>query len=249
MHEAQFHDENSFITLTYDDAHLPYGGTLVPEHFIKFMKRLRKAIAPKKIRFYHCGEYGSKLSRPHYHALIFGHSFPEKRFLKESKSGHKIYRSDELDALWGFGYCQIGSVTAQSAQYCASYIMKKIGGDMAASHYRRVVPDTGEIIQLHPEYTTMSRMPGIGTQWYDQFSDDAFPSDFIVMDGKKTAVPKFYTRKLKKEDRDTHDDIKKQRRKKTMNREFIRHQHPPRLAVREEVTHARVNLFKRDLDE
>lgn len=248
MHEAQFHDENSFITLTYSDDKLPPGGSLNPAHFVAFMKRLRKSLGKKKIRFYHCGEYGENLHRPHYHALIFGHSFPDKQPLPaKTKSGMTSYRSESLDKIWGHGFCQIGTVTTKSAQYCASYIMKKITGDMADSHYRRVDPTTGEIIQVHPEYTTMSRMPGIGYQWFKQFKNDAFPSDFIVLDGKKSAVPKFYDKQLKKQDRDSHDDIKKSRRKKTMNREFIRHTSPSRLAVREEVITARKNLYKRDL--
>lgn len=248
MHEAQYHDATSFLTLTYSDENLPHGGTLVPDHFIKFMKRLRKSI-PTKIRFYHVGEYGDKLSRPHYHAVIFGHSFPDKKFAKKSNDGeHDIFTSAALDTLWGFGNCWVGSVTIKSAQYCASYILKKIGGDQAEEHYRRVIQDTGEVIQLHPEYTTMSRMPGIGQKWFEEFHSDAFPSDFVIMDGKKSGVPKYYATKLKKRDRDQFDDIKRSRRKKTLEREFIRHQSPARLSVREEVTKARKSLYKRNLE-
>lgn len=247
MHEAQYHDENSFITLTYDEYNLPPGGSLDPQHFVKFMKRLRKSLEPKKIRFYHCGEYGDQLGRPHYHALIFGHSFPDKKSVGTTKSGEEAYRSESLDKLWGHGFCQVGNVTVQSAQYCSAYIMKKIGGKMAPDHYRRFDQDSGEVFNLHPEYSTMSRMPGIGHQWFQDFEQDAFPSDFIIMDGKKSAVPKYYDKLLKKRDRDQLDDVKKSRRKKTMNKEFIRHTSPARLAVREEVTKARTTLHKRDL--
>lgn len=247
MHEAQYHDENQFLTLTYDDDKLPPGGTLVPEHFTLFLKRYRKYLFDRKIRYYHCGEYGDNLGRPHYHALIFGHTFSDRRWHSRSKSGHDIYTSPTLDKLWGHGFCQIGTVTLQSAQYVAKYIIKRITGDLAESHYTRVIPDTGEIIRLHPEYTTMSRCPGIGAQWFQDFKADAFPCDHIVMDGKKNGVPKYYTRQLKKEDQDTFNDVKKSRRKQQLQREVIRNNQPARLAVRETVKTAQVNLTKRDL--
>ena len=81
MHEASLHDENSFLTLTYSDENLPPGGSLHLPDFQNFMKRLRKSIAPKRVRFYHCGEYGDILSRPHYHALLFGYDFDDRKFL------------------------------------------------------------------------------------------------------------------------------------------------------------------------
>ena len=64
VHEASLHTANSFITLTYRNECLPGDGSVHPEHFQKFMKRLRKALPDVKIRFFHCGEYGSMLSRP-----------------------------------------------------------------------------------------------------------------------------------------------------------------------------------------
>ena len=77
MHEAEMQDNNSFITLTYDDQNLPRHGSLDKTHFQKFMKRMREHLSPLKIRFYHCGEYGEKYTRPHYHSLIFGYDFPD----------------------------------------------------------------------------------------------------------------------------------------------------------------------------
>ena len=73
-HEAQLHSDNCFITLTYDNAHLPSDFSLDKKHFSDFMKRYRKKFGPN-IRYFHCGEYGSKFGRPHYHACIFNHDF------------------------------------------------------------------------------------------------------------------------------------------------------------------------------
>jgi len=248
MHEAQLHEEKSFITLTYNEENLPPGGTLNPEHFVLFMKRLRKSLCAKKIRFYHCGEYGDELGRPHYHALIFGHSFPDKYQMPgKTKSGELRFRSPSLDKLWGMGNCEVGNVTLKSAAYCTGYIMKKINGQMAERHYQKLDLSTGEIHVLHPEYCTMSRMPGIGKLWYEKFKGDVFPHDYAVMSGIKSKVPTFYDKLLKKEDRDSYDDIKKNRKKKMQTRDVIRHSSPSRLAVRETVTKARINLYKRDL--
>ena len=69
--EAQMHKENCFLTLTYDDEHLPKGEKLEKEEMQKFWKRLRKATGTK-IRYYMAGEYGTEGGRPHYHACVFG---------------------------------------------------------------------------------------------------------------------------------------------------------------------------------
>ena len=58
IHEAQLHEDNSYITLTYDDDNLPANASLDKSDFQKFMKRLRKSLGDKKVRFFHCGEYG-----------------------------------------------------------------------------------------------------------------------------------------------------------------------------------------------
>jgi hypothetical protein len=73
-------------------------------HFQIFMKRLRHRVKPLKIRFFHCGEYGDKTRRPHYHALIFGYGFPDKKIFKKQKSGD-LFTSDVLTKCWGKGHC------------------------------------------------------------------------------------------------------------------------------------------------
>ena len=77
IHEAQLHKDNCFITLTYNDEHLPSPPSLSVRDFQLFMKRLRKRFG-KGIRFFHCGEYGEKYGRPHYHACLFGFDFPDR---------------------------------------------------------------------------------------------------------------------------------------------------------------------------
>ena len=93
VHEASLHSRNCFITLTYDDAHLP-GISLVPRDYVLFMKRLRKMFGAG-IRFFHCGEYGSINFRPHHHAIIFNFDFEDK-VLWSVRSGVRLYRSAAL---------------------------------------------------------------------------------------------------------------------------------------------------------
>ena len=154
-HEASLYQDNCFITLTYSDEHLPSDKSLHVDHFQKFMKRLRKRFG-EGVRYYHCGEYGEKYMRPHYHACLFNFDFPDKKIWKEN-NGNRLYISESLSELWPFGFVTIGDVTFESAAYVARYIMKKVNGDLAESHYERVDWDTGEVYHLKPEYTTMSR--------------------------------------------------------------------------------------------
>lgn len=180
VHEASLYKDNCFLTLTFDDEHLR-SNSLYPRDFTLFMKRLRKMYGAG-IRFFHCGEYGSINKRPHHHAIIFNFDFPDKIFWKPN-NGYPIYRSPSLEELWPFGYSSIGAVTFESAAYVARYIMKKITGDDAVSHYKGIIP----------EYVTMSRRPGIAYEWFRRFKDDVFPNDYVVIRNNiKARPPRYY---------------------------------------------------------
>lgn len=146
------------------------------------MKRLRFRFGAG-IRFYHCGEYGEKFARPHYHACLFNFNFPDRKLWK-TVGENRLYTSDALSELWPFGFSTIGAVTFDSAAYVARYITKKITGDRAESHYNG----------RKPEYTTMSRRPGIGKPWFDRYKGDVFPSDEVVIRGRAMRPPKYYDR-------------------------------------------------------
>lgn len=242
------HDENSFITLTYAPEHLPPFGTLVKKHFQDFMKRLRKSVSPKRIRFFHCGEYGDANARPHYHALIFGHDFQDKKPWKKSHDGSQLFTSKILEDLWGFGHCSIGTVTFESAAYVARYVMKKVNGDEAEYYYTVLDRDSGELVPIQPEYITCSNRPGIGQAWFDKYQADVFPDDFVVVEGRKIKVPRYYDKLLRRKEADELQRLKKLRLKKSINRKNIWNNRPDRLAVREEVTKARTNLSTRNVD-
>lgn len=235
VHEASLHDENCFITLTYDNEHLPPDGSLKVEDFQKFMKRLRKHFNGERIRYYHCGEYGDRTNRPHYHALLFGIDFRDKSLFRISPSGEKLYRSPTLERLWPFGYSTIGNVTFESAAYVARYIMKKVTGEKAEEHYQGRTP----------EYTTMSRRPGIAAGWYEKYKDDVYPRDEVIMRGKPMRPPKFYDRLYEIDDEVGYELVKA--RRKAEAKKYADNQTPERLRVREAVKKAQISRLVRPL--
>lgn len=244
MHEAQLHTDNCFVTLTYDNEHLPETGSLDKRHFQLFMKRLRRSVEPKKVSFIHCGEYGDNLGRPHYHALIFGHDFTDKtRWIKRGE--YQSFRSETLEKLWGMGLCELGTLTFQSAAYVARYCIKKVHGPEAVGYYQKINPSTGEIHDVLPEYLTCSTRPGIGKGWYEKFKTDIFPCDYMLVAGKKIKLPAYYEKLHKRDAADALKDVKKSRFKKAIK--TLKNATPARLAVRKEVKLAQLKQLKREL--
>ena len=242
LHEASLWPDNIFITLTYDNEKLPQYGSLNPKHHQDFLKRLRSKIAPKKIRFYHCGEYGDNTARPHYHTLIFNHDFADKELYTE-RDGIRLYVSDTLNQIWGHGFCTIGDVTFESAAYCARYVLKKVNGEKSEQHYQSVDTTTGELNPIIPEYTTMSRRPGIGALWLEKYNTDVYPHDYVVVNGKKMKPPRFYDSILEQKDEAGFDRMKS--RRLSAAHAARENSTVDRLVTREIVAKARLNSKKR----
>ena len=221
-HEMQLHSENTFITLTYDDEHLPNDYSLQKHHLQKFFKRLRRAIEPKKISYFACGEYGETTWRPHYHAIVFGYGFPDRIPATFVQSENPYFLSAQLAGLWPDGNHAITDANFQTAAYVARYVLKKITGDMAEDHYTRTIMDwnehTGEIYyykencELTPEFATMSRNPAIGLNWFKKYKTDVYPSDFLIVDGYKVPVPEYYDKLFEDEQAYEYEMVKFRRR-------------------------------------
>lgn len=190
MHEATLHEHNSFITLTYDEDHLPHRGQLVRDHWQRFMKRGGKHYGPGWARFYMCGEYGETTGRPHFHACLFGHDWEDKKFLFTNDNGDKVYTSESLERLWGMGQCTTAAVTFESAAYCTRYCMQKRTGRIAEEWYRRW--DELGSYQLEPEFGQPSLKPGLGAGWFEKWHTDIYTTDTLVVNGKKTRPTKYY---------------------------------------------------------
>jgi len=263
VHEASLHDHNSFITLTYNEDN--YEPSLNPPDLSSFIKRLRARISPEpgqyvtnfsdlpflfnpvRIKFFACGEYGDQLSRPHFHACIFGFDFPD-RILHSSRDGVKLYRSKLLESVWPFGFSTVGDLTFESAAYVARYVVKKITGDLAHDHYSAVDGSTGELIHLQPEFVRMSRGGrtgrGIGYDWYKRYSSD-LEKDYLVMRGIKMRPPKYYDRIL--HDQDIFSSVIQKDSRKAAAKELSKDNTPERLVVKETIKRSKLKQLKRGL--
>ena len=243
MHEAELHDENCFITLTYNDDSLPPLGSLRKRDFQLFMKRLRKSVAPRKVRFFHSGEYGESTCRPHYHAILFGFDFRDKYHWSD-RNGYEVFRSPFLERIWPHGNSEIGSVTFDSAAYVAKYCVKKLTGPEADAYYVRLDYETGELVPVEPEYATMSRRPGIGAGWYERYGEETHRLDSVVFEGKEMRPPKYY------------DGLADNVRPEVMRKNRLRRQaeineeeqSPERLTAREDVALHKQYIFNRNSD-
>lgn len=238
MHEAQTHEENMFVTLTYDEQNVPTDQSLHKEHLQLFHKRLHNRLLRERnrgIRYYACGEYGDQNQRPHYHSLIFGYRFKDLQFYKYSKSGAPIYTSKMLQELWPDGMAPIGDVTFESAAYVARYVTKKITGEQAADHYQ------GRL----PEFCVMSRRPGIGLGWLQKHQEQTYDHDTVTFRGREMRPPKYYDNKLEQLDRPTYTIIKTNRRRK---RRYSADNSPDRRKVKDKVLRAKLNLYKRTVE-
>lgn len=202
VHEASLYENNCFITLTFNDFNLDKNLSLRKDDWVLFMKRLRARFGDG-IRFFHCGEYGSENQRPHHHAILFNFDFDDKEPFSRF-NGNWVYTSETLSDLWhNKGFCTVGNVTFESCAYVARYVMKKVTGEPAKAHYGKRLP----------EYCTMSRRPGIGSDWFNMYKDDLYNYDLCVVRGNKLCkVPRFYDNMLEKVDKSLYSRIKLKRR-------------------------------------
>jgi hypothetical protein len=172
--EASQYDNSCFITLTYDDEHLPEDGLLHRKDLTDFIKRLRKK---HEIRYFGCGEYGGsghtvvngktlEHGRPHFHLIIFGF------FPGDWKNGS----SREISELWPFGFNYVDDCNFRTCNYVARYTTKKI--------YKN----------LPGEFICMSTHPGLGADWlkehYSIFTHDAVYGPFGS--SKVSNIPRYF---------------------------------------------------------
>lgn len=178
-----------FVTLTYDTQHVPISDngfmSLRKKDFQDFIKRLRKILGKEtRIKYYAAGEYGSQNSRPHYHAIIFGTEDTAAMARAWSPYGTQI------------GTVHFGKITQDSCAYTLKYIDKS---NFQKKHARD---------DRQPEFALMSK--GIGSNYLTpqivKYHKDDLSRMYVTRPGGvKTAMPKYYRRKIYDE-----DDLKKQ---------------------------------------
>lgn len=159
--EAGLYQDNAFVTLTYNDEHLPRledgRGTLLKKDVQDFMKRLRRQYEPLTFRYFYVGEYGSTgTQRPHYHMALFNY----KSCWRATGSLFKANREgvitccpqcDLLMKCWGKGWVVSKGIGVQSARYIASYTTKKM-----------TAADDARLSGRYPEFAQPSLRPGLG---------------------------------------------------------------------------------------
>lgn len=211
-----------FVTLTYDDEHIHYAsepaadGTIWPtlnkRDLQLFNKRLRQRFSSKKIKFFACGEYGSKTLRPHMHAIYFGLSlddFPDRKIKFFNKHKQPIYVSELLSDIWQHnGIVSIAPVSWHACAYVARYNLKKINFDSDEASRAR---------HCEPEFLLMSRRPGIASnyledhpEWIENPLDSIFISDPHSCKDicKEIRSPDYFLRLIRDEHPDIYDEIK-----------------------------------------
>lgn len=258
-HEAQMHEQNCFVTLTYDDSNLPPTGSLVHRDFQLFLKRLRKRFGP--VRYYMCGEYGDTYRRPHYHACLFGWE-PSDRVLFTVRDDVRVYTSEQLSSCWILGHSTVGDFVPETAAYVSRYVLKKITGRAASAHYATDVVDvtSGELASLQPEYNRSSLRPGIGAHWVARYGDHALYVDSVRAGGHRYPLPRYYEKVLSRAVSESPDSRELELELRQLALEDVKYRRivradarsvdssPDRLATREAVLAARVSRLRRSFD-
>lgn len=235
--ESKMHRDNHFATLTYDDEHLPADGSLDYSHFQLLVRYMRRKFG--KFRFFMCGEYGDNFGRPHYHALFFGLNLPDLVKCNSVHSSCDVFTSETVSKLWGRGFVSFGSVTYESARYCAVYTTKRVTGPAAADHYTRVVPATGELVCVSPEFARMSLKPGIGLPWLTKYWRDVYARGelYFPLQDKRKPVPRYFDSMMDEIAAEVMDDITFDRWYEAQK--YAEHRTRERLEVREAVALSR----------
>lgn len=216
-HESIFHENAFFVTLTYSDEHLPENGSLEPDHISEFVKNYRNQFRGRKVRYFGVGEYGGDTARPHLHLIIMGPdiaekklqyvNYPKSQFNPEfrklfGEAGIKHYTSPLLSKCWPYGLSEFGYTSAATMNYVTKFHVEKVTGDLAASHYEG----------RKPEFSRMSRMPGIGTKWIEKHWREVYPEGALLdPKGARVAPPKFYDRWLEKHHPEIYAQTKERR--------------------------------------
>lgn len=232
-------EEVWFITLTYDDDHVPGMITktgeimrkvqytwkpgekrpssvqvLLYEDIQKFLKRLRKAYRGK-LRYFVAGEYGEQTARPHYHMILYGWKPTDlENLYKIHHNGY--YTSKWLADLWGMGQIQIAQAVPETYRYVAGYVTKKmyeIDGKKANAYY--------ELGQTKP-FACMSLKPGLGDHYYQEHKEEIWQQGYIqCTNGKQAQIPRYYEKQMEAENPQRLWRIKQNRQKNAIEQKRL----------------------------
>jgi len=215
--EAKLHESSCFLTVTYSPENLPTvfspadgveRSTLLKSHHVAFMKALRNKFGAG-IRFFACGEYGESSQRAHFHYLIFGLWPSDAKLWKVSRGKANLYVSKDLNEVWGKGFVTVQHLNWKACAYVAGYVVKKLTGPLAEGAYTQH--------GIAPPFLLMSRMPGIGSDWYDKYKSEVYPEGTVLVTGTggapvKRVAPPYFDAKFRQEDPEGFLRMKSRRR-------------------------------------
>lgn len=254
LHESKMHPYSQFVTLTYDNAHLPHDFSLDHRDFQLFMKRLRKSRGfdpANRIKYFMCGEYGDENYRPHYHAILYNVRFPDKKLYRKSSKGLDYFTSIELSELWGQGLVVFGKVEFQSCAYVSGYLLKKAMGKNAWMAYCDVDANGVVSNEVAPEYRKLSN--GLGKSWFEKYGSHAFEHDSIIINAKEVRPPRYYDLLFEKDPKNAVQGLAGnkltgvKRRRAILARSMRADNTPRRKRVKEIIALKRLNERKKQL--
>lgn len=169
-----------FLTLTYDEEHVPIGYdcySLCKKDLMQFMKYVNAFQREKDlpvVRYYGTGEYGTITDRPHYHVIAFNMS---KLTLEEIQAGR----------IWGKGRVYVRGVGVESIEYVTKYLI-----DADFEHNNREKP-----------FNIMSKRPGLGSGYLERKTAFNKPSEklsecrgYVLFKGKRHKMPRYLKHKI-----------------------------------------------------
>lgn len=189
IYELSVSDSASFLTLTYDQEHYPKDGGLDKKELQNFFKRLRinlkreyHEFAPK-LKYYACGEYGSKSGRCHYHAIVFNldnFNDQHREIVRKSWTNCESWLFDKERGRQS----GMQEVTPDDISYVTGYVQKKLSGDLAKEKY-------GERI---PPFSLASQ--GLGLEFALKNKERLVTNGYTYFKGHKVSVPRYFCEKF-----------------------------------------------------
>ena len=229
-YESHYNPGTYFVTLTYDEEHVPTAEngckTVKIKHlqdFIKLLRyhlheRLAKTSYSPRIRYYAISEYGSKTYRPHYHCIIFS-SLPME-----------VLRGC-ICLSWRQGYFDVEPINAARIRY----VLKRHG----------IPKDYGHPRGTENPRAIMSTKPGLGYQYLTEARKEygkQHLDDFrtILPDGSYRLIPRYYSNAIFSEE-------EKQIRRDILSQKYPKEKLTPeqRDALFDEIKHEKWLYYKR----